>query len=61
MINTRERPDRHNEEVPAGTTIALCRCWQSDKVPYCDGTHRKVNAEANDHVGPAIVKAVVAP
>jgi CDGSH-type Zn-finger protein len=57
VINTRERPDRHNEEVPAGNTIALCRCWQSDKFPYCDGTHRKVNKETGDSVGPAIIKA----
>ena len=60
MINTRERPDRHNEELPAGKTIAICRCWQSDKFPYCDGTHRKVNAEGGDSVGPAIIKAVAA-
>jgi len=58
MINTRERPDRHNESVPLGKTIALCRCWQSGKFPYCDGTHRKVNAEHGDHVGPAVIKAV---
>lgn len=60
MINSKGRPHRHNEEVPVGTTIAICRCWQSDKFPYCDGTHRKVNAEQGDNVGPAIIKAVPA-
>lgn len=58
MINDRGRPDRHSETVEAGKTIAICRCWQSEAFPYCDGTHRKVNAEHGDHVGPAIIKAV---
>ncbi len=57
MINVNNQPDRHNETVPAGNTIALCRCWQSAKFPYCDGTHRKINAEIGDSVGPAIIKA----
>ena len=59
MINTRNRPDRHNEDIPVGKTVAFCRCWQSDKFPYCDGAHRKVNAEG-DNVGPVVVKAVAA-
>ncbi|MEA3334895.1 MAG: CDGSH iron-sulfur domain-containing protein [Chloroflexota bacterium] len=58
MINSKGHPDRHNEEVPAGKVVALCRCWQSNKFPYCDGTHREVNAANNDNVGPAIIKAV---
>lgn len=57
MINTKDRPQRHKETVPPGKTVAFCRCWQSDKFPYCDGTHRKVNAETGDSVGPAIVTA----
>ena len=24
------------------TTIALCRCGQSETKPFCDGTHKKV-------------------
>jgi len=60
MINTKERPDRHNENLPVGKAIALCRCWQSEAFPYCDGSHRKVNAAGNDKVGPAIIKAVPA-
>ncbi|MFQ5341703.1 MAG: CDGSH iron-sulfur domain-containing protein, partial [Anaerolineae bacterium] len=43
VINTRNRPDRHKEAIPVGKNVAFCRCWQSDKFPYCDGTHRKVN------------------
>lgn len=60
MINTNDHPDRHNEVLPAGKTIAICRCWQSEAFPYCDGSHRKVNAANNDKVGPAIIKAVPA-
>ncbi len=58
MINMKGHPDRHVEEPPVGQTVAICRCWQSGKFPYCDGTHRKVNAEMGDNVGPAIIKAV---
>ena len=56
MINTNSRPDRHSETVSEGKTVAFCRCWQSGKFPYCDGTHRTVNAETGDSVGPVIVK-----
>lgn len=59
MINTRKRPDRHKESIPAGKTVASCRCWQSSQFPYYDGTHRTVNAEKGDHVGPVVVTAVV--
>ncbi len=57
MINTRNRPDRHTETIPAGKRVAFCRCWQSEKFPYCDGTHRKVNEKGGDHVGPVVVTA----
>jgi CDGSH-type Zn-finger protein len=56
MINTKAQPDRYNETVPDGKTVAFCRCWQSGKFPYCDGTHRTINAETGDSVGPVIVK-----
>ena len=60
MINEKKHPNRHREEVPAGKTVAFCRCWHSGKFPYCDGTHRKLNAENGDSVGPVIVIGVAA-
>jgi CDGSH-type Zn-finger protein len=35
--------------------VALCRCWQSAKFPYCDGSHRVYNQEHGDKLGPIIV------
>ncbi|PFH33299.1 zinc finger cdgsh type protein [Besnoitia besnoiti] len=35
--------------------VAVCRCWQSKKFPYCDGAH-KVMMEAGDNVGPFLAK-----
>lgn len=28
------------QDVPAGTALALCRCGQSARKPFCDGSHR---------------------
>jgi uncharacterized Fe-S cluster protein YjdI len=33
------------QETNSSRTIALCRCGQSSKKPYCDGTHSKVQFE----------------
>lgn len=33
-------------EVVERTTIFLCRCGQSAKKPFCDGTHRTVEFRA---------------
>ena len=60
MINEKNHPDRHREDVPVGKTVAFCRCWHSGKFPYCDGAHRKVNAETGDKLGPVIVTGVAA-
>lgn len=57
MINIHNHPERHRETIPQGKTVAFCRCWQSAKFPYCDGTHRKVSAETGDHVAPVVVTA----
>jgi CDGSH-type Zn-finger protein len=35
--------------------VALCRCWQSKKFPYCDGSHREYNRLNDDQLGPVIV------
>ncbi len=29
------------EEILSQKIIALCRCGQSSKKPFCDGTHKK--------------------
>ena len=39
-----------------GSKGVFCRCWKSNKFPYCDGSHAKHNAETGDNVGPLIVK-----
>ncbi len=35
--------DGHEVFVPAGHTVKLCRCGHSDKKPYCDQSHRRVD------------------
>ena len=43
-------------EFPEGEKrIALCRCWQSKKFPYCDGSHRAYCETTDDTLGPIIV------
>ena len=33
-------------ELPAGETVALCRCGRSATKPFCDKSHREVGFEA---------------
>ena len=33
--------DHNGNEIPAPEAFALCRCGQSAKKPFCDGTHRE--------------------
>jgi CDGSH-type Zn-finger protein/uncharacterized membrane protein YozB (DUF420 family) len=34
--------DSRGEETPARGAIALCRCGNSSKKPFCDGTHTRI-------------------
>ena len=35
--------------------VAMCRCWKSKKMPYCDGSHAKHNKETGDNCGPLLL------
>ena len=34
----------------AGEKVGICRCWESKKFPFCDGSHKAVAG-----MGPAVV------
>lgn len=36
------------EETIDQTTIALCRCGHSDNKPFCDGSHKRVEFDAEE-------------
>nr|CAG4636685.1 EOG090X0JRY [Eubosmina coregoni] len=38
-----------------GDKAVYCRCWKSEKFPFCDGSHTKHNTETGDNVGPLII------
>ncbi|CAB9501576.1 CDGSH iron-sulfur domain-containing protein [Seminavis robusta] len=42
------------EASPKGK-VSYCRCWRSEKFPYCDGAHRDYNAECKDNTGPLTI------
>jgi len=42
-------------EIQPGKRVALCRCWQSNKFPLCDGAHKVFNEKHGDNLGPVIV------
>jgi CDGSH-type Zn-finger protein len=35
-------------ELPAGETVALCRCGRSRTKPFCDKSHREAGFEARE-------------
>ncbi|MES1910467.1 MAG: hypothetical protein MHM6MM_003054 [Cercozoa sp. M6MM] len=39
----------------ANGQIAMCRCWNSKKFPYCDGSHVAHNKKTGDNVGPLLL------
>jgi len=40
--------DYEGNEYEIDETIALCRCGNSSDKPFCDGTHNKVNFQAEE-------------
>jgi CDGSH-type Zn-finger protein len=38
-----------------GEKMAFCRCWQSKKFPFCDGSHREYNQLHQDKLGPVVL------
>ncbi len=38
---------------PGKDTVALCRCGQSARKPFCDGTHRQVGFHGGELAPPA--------
>jgi len=35
-------------ELPAGSSLVLCRCGHSKNKPFCDTTHRELGFTADD-------------
>jgi CDGSH-type Zn-finger protein len=40
-------------DITGKTSIALCRCGQSSKKPFCDGTHKTCGFQAGETAPPA--------
>ncbi|MCM3141118.1 CDGSH iron-sulfur domain-containing protein [Brevibacillus sp. MER 51] len=38
--------DGAGDKYEIGSSFSLCRCGQSEKKPFCDGTHKKVGFES---------------
>ena len=57
-MNQNDWPGRENCILKEGEKKALCRCWQSKKFPFCDGSHREWNEKNSDDIGPIIVESL---
>jgi len=44
-----------SSEIAPGKRVAYCRCWQSNKFPFCDGAHKAYNQSTGDNLGPLIL------
>jgi CDGSH-type Zn-finger protein len=56
ILLNRDHALKSNVKVSKQEKIVLCRCWKSQKFPYCDGSHREYNEKSNDNLGPVIVE-----
>ncbi|WP_409174118.1 CDGSH iron-sulfur domain-containing protein [Brevibacillus fortis] len=46
VTGTVELLDGAGDKYEVGSSFSLCRCGQSEKKPFCDGTHKKVGFES---------------
>ena len=47
-----------NLTLEPGQKASLCRCWLSDKFPYCNGAHVAHNKKTGDNISPVVVSSV---
>lgn len=46
-LNIKIKGDNEEKEMETGN-IALCRCGASKNKPFCDGSHKEINFEADE-------------
>ena len=47
---------KEGEQFDSGTQYALCRCGQSSKKPFCDGTHSRVGFDGTETAAHGLYK-----